>query len=279
MVTLALRQMLTILLLIILVSNRVDASIDLDQLTSDDVDNINRDFSAMFSHTTVSGASGLLDKKVYEVGIIAGLARVPNINKKSNELDAGSAPGRLPAAGVAILYSYSKRTTFEIKYIPDLTFGDIYLGSQSLGAKFTLPEADDKNLNSAFRMYLSNNYLRSKQTINNSSTGGTSVNAKTEFSSISLGGTFIESYRVIFGTLVFEPYMGLGAIQSFGAFAVKAPNGVTIFESRKSREKSSQLGYNFMAGFNLHYLFTKVGFEYGRIYDSDRVMVKIAFGY
>lgn len=255
------------------------AGIALDQLTANDVDKINRDFSALFSHTTVSGASGLLDKKVYEVGIIAGLGRVPNINKKSNELDPGSAPGRLPAAGVAILYSYSKRTTLEIKYIPDLTLGDIYLGSQSLGAKFTLPEADDKNLNSAFRIYLSNNYLRSKQTINNSSTAGMSVDAKTEFASISLGGTFIESYRLVFGTVVFEPFVGLGAIQSFGDFRVKAPTGVTIFESRKNHEKSSQLGYNFMAGFNLHYLFTKVGFEYGRIYDSDRVMVKIAFGY
>lgn len=261
-------------------SSFASADLGFDAVSSDDVSGLNKDFSALLAHTTLSPAAGLLKAEVFELGLIFGLVSVPNIASVSENSGEDDATTHLPNTGLVAVYSYTRRLSLEFKLIPDLSFADLSLGSQSLALKLSFGELDKIAFNTALRWQLTNSYVRTQQVINNSSTANTDVDAEVKFSSISTGLTYMAGYRAITsGLTVYQPYAGAGFIYSSGRVRVDSGTGASIFESGDTTEKSSDFGWIFLAGVEAHYLFIKYGAEYSRVFESDRLNLKLSFGY
>lgn len=254
---------------------------DMDQMDKSQINGANRDFSALVAHTTVSPASGLL-KKGFELGLIAGTSSIPNIARAIAQNDPSSdVETRLPNAGLIGLISFAKKLTLEVKIIPEIQSTTMSLGSQSAALKFGFPDLmDDPAIMTALRIQATNAYIQADQQINNSSTANTTVNARTKFTSFSYGVAGLLGYRKIFDeAFLVEPYVGAGVLKADSRYEVIADIPASVFASGSSAEGSAQTGALFMLGAQAHMFYSKLGLEYSRIFDSDKMTLKISFGY
>ena len=265
--------------LFILFACPASADFSFNQLTSDEIKGASRDFAALVSHTTVSPASSLI-KRGFEFGLIAGTSSIPNIERAT----ARSAPNtatesKLPNAGLIGIYSYSKKLTFEVKIIPEIQTGAVYAGSQSLGVKLTFSDPEVSPWVTALRLQLTNAYMNVTQEVTTAGVS-TPVEATTKFTSISYGAAALLGYRAILDeTYLIEPFIGGGVIQAQSKYEVLSDTTSSLFATGSTAEGSKETGQLFMLGIQWHMFYGKLGMEYSRVFDSDKVTLKVAFGY
>lgn len=265
---------------IILFCPSVWAELNFDNISSDSAADIMKDVSAYMTHTTVSPAGSLLRPGGFELGLIAGIASLPHIAKNTSSTETDPVD-QLLKVNLVGLYSYSDQITLEANLLPHLHFDDTSVGSQSLAVKYTLhPSEKSPILKQALRVHLTNSYLRSRQNINNESTGNIDVPAKLKFSCIGTGLTYLMSFKVVASDeMILQPYAGVGLLYSLNELLIESSLPASIFTSQSSSEKSNELGTQVLAGVEMHSYFSKFGFEYSRVFESDRFIIKYALGY
>lgn len=254
---------------------------DLNNLSQSEVDGVSRDFTALLSHTTVSPASGLMKKKGFEIGLIAGTSSIPNIQRGLAARAPGEVtPSKMPNAGLVGLFAFAKNLTLEVKIIPEISSETMYLGSQSAALKFTFHDwFEDPAWVTALRLQLTNAYIKNQQKITESVTG-TEVDGQTKFTSLSYGAAMLLGYRkVLDETFLLEPFIGGGVIRSTSKYEIFADVPTQMFSAGGNAMTSTGTGLMFMLGCQVHAFYSKFGIEYSRVYDSDRMTFKLSFGY
>lgn len=249
-----------------------------DELSEDEFRDVNKDFAAAFIHTTVSPVEPLLAPKSWEVGLLLGMGTTPNVKELAESDDESDVPTVLPNLGIIAVYSHTEKISYEFKLLPDLAMGEMGLGSQSLAVKFS--DINKGQLHTAWRLQFTNTYLRVYQNINNASTGNTDVPAKIGFLSQTLGAIYMAGGQLkLENDLLVSPFMGIGATYTMGSAKVEADTSASIFPSQESSMSASSLAPTWLVGVQLHKNFTKFALEYNRVFDSDKINLKLSFGY
>ncbi len=253
----------------------------LNNLSQSEVDGVSKDFSALLSHTTVSPASGLIKKGGFEFGLMAGTSSIPNIQRGLAQRDPSTTtPSKMPNAGLIGIFSFAKNLTLELKIIPEIASEKMYLGSQSAALKFTFHDwFEDPAVVTSFRLQLTNSYIKNEQKISDA-TSGLEVDGQTKFTSLSYGVASLLGYRMILSEIfLVEPFIGGGVLQANSRYEIFADVPTTMFSSGSTSMTSSLPGLMFMLGVQAHSFYSKLGLEYSRVFDSDRVTFKLSFGY
>lgn len=249
--------------------------LDFTDINEGDLEKIIGDFSANFTHTTVSGASALGDVFGFELGLVGGVTSTPGVDALIKETDPGASAAALPHAGLIAQLSVPYGVTFELDMIPSFGSDDFKFSNTGLGVRWTMTDAIlDLPFSLAVKGHMTKTDLEFETVINNASTGGIPVDSKLEFSSTTTGLAVIISKNF----LLFEPYFGLGMISSDGDMGVNGTGSIfdtTLTTGQSAGAKSS--GTHMFLGAELNLFFLKLGVEYSKIIDADRYTGKLSF--
>ncbi len=252
--------------------------LQLDDLTQQDVDNISKEFSGNFVHTTVSGAKPLGSVFGFEVGVIGKISDSPKLGELVKEQSSSADVSSLYDAGLLAQVSVPFGITGELVYLPEMDLADIKATRTSLGVKWTLSDSilPIPFMNLAVRAHYSMAELKYSDVINNASTLNTDVNSEIAVESSSYGANVIVSFDL----LAVEPYAGVGYVSSDTDINVSATGGTNIFSFTDAQSaSSSSSGLHYFVGAQANLLFFKLGAEYSNVYGVDRVAGKISFGF
>jgi hypothetical protein len=216
-------------------------------LSANEVKDILKDFAATEVFTSVSPASKLGDIFGFEVGILAGAAKVPNIEKFVKEADPGTDFPVLPHAALFGAISVPMGFKFELAVLPEREMSDVELSYQAFAIQWTLNEVVPLPVDLAFKVHRTNTTLGYTQSIS-------SVATKVEIEDQISGLQVLVSKNLLF----IEPYAGMGLVKTSGEF--RAASGL-------------------FAGFNLNLLIFKLGLELGKVYDSTKASLKLSAGF
>ena len=266
----------SLLLMGLILSSAFAAGPNLDNLTVAEADEVSKEFSSNFIHTTVSPASPLGDVFGFEVGIIGGLTDSPAIDRLSKQVDPTSDDiDKLPHAAIYGAVSTPFGLTAELNLIPGVDVADVELQHVSLGVKWTFSKyLDFLPLDAALRLHGAKSEMSYSDVINNASTGNTDVNATVAFDTTSLGAnlTFSKKFFII------EPYAGFGFIKNSTDISVEGSASISIFNfTTASTYETDSSGFHYFLGANLNLFIFKFGAEYSNVDGIDRMSGKLSF--
>lgn len=244
------------------------AGFTLQNLNEGDFKNVISDISANFNHTSVSGASPLGDIFGIEVGLVAGMAKSPELDKYAKRADANAKDiDQIPHAELLGVISVPLAFTFEAGLIPKVGSKDFKFSSYSLAAKWTPSELFfDWPVSVAAKVHYTQTDLTVKNEVNN-------VDTTMDFKNGMTGATLLVSK----GFAVFEPYFGIGIVN---ADAKLSATGSAAFNpaytaSNSASEKVSTTAW--MVGAEAKLLVVRFGLEYSNLFDTDRFTGKFSF--
>src|SRR5690349_1218706 len=87
-------------------------------LSDEDFKNVVKDMSANFTHTSVSGAAPLGDIWGFEIGLVGGVTKTPELNKFAKEVDPSTSLEQIPHAEILGVVSVPLAITGEIGIVP-----------------------------------------------------------------------------------------------------------------------------------------------------------------
>jgi hypothetical protein len=249
--------------------NSANASLGFENISSEDLNTINKDFSSTFSYTSVSGASSLGSIFGIEAGVIAGAAVTEGIESLAKEVDPNSEISFLPHAWLVGAITVPGGITIEANFIPELDGGELSFDHLGLGVKWTVTDMipiPAFPLNLSVKGYFSQTNLSFSQT-DSGVTGD--VNYENSMYGLLAQGSV--------SLLVIEPYLGIGWQSSEGKLkstlsAVFDPSLTT-----GSSATSEIDGTYFQLGVNVTLLLLRLGFEYQNSFDADRYTAKLSF--
>lgn len=248
-----------------------------DQIDQSDLDAISKDLTATFTHSTVSGASSLGDVFGFEIGLIGGTTKTPEIDKRVKEVDPGASAGQLPNAVLLGQISVPFGFTFEMTYFPAVGSDSFKYSNTGLGIKWTVPDMVlDLPVDLAAKINYTTTNMSFKQTINNASTGNMPVDSTIESKNNILAyGVFVSKSFVIV-----EPYFGITFINGKSDLSVTGTG--TIFDSAYTSGQSGSsttTGTMMTLGVDFDLAILKLGAEYGSILGTSRFLGKLGFGF
>jgi hypothetical protein len=238
--------------------------IQFNNLTTKDIENVAREFSANFVHTGVSapetdGVWGI------EVGVIAGRSKSPDL---SDVIQASGGNGSdfetLYHAAVMARAHFPFDLFAEMTILPEREISEVTIKSNSFeigwnaGAFFNLP------LDIAIGLNRSNSEISFSQT--QPVQTDISLESKTTVMWVGVSKTF----------LFVTPYLKFGAAKAESDFASTADILVDTNELKESVDNSG--GY-LAFGANLQFAFFKIGAEISKVMDVGRASGKISLDF
>lgn len=246
-----------------------------NNLSSDDFNNIMKDFSALSSYSSVSGASGRGSIFGFEVGVIGGVTSTPNVNTVAKNADTSLSIPQLPSAGVLAAISIPMGLSFELIFLPQTTVNN--LNYQQFGGAIQY-----KILSLPIDLSLKAHYTKTQfnysQVVNNSSTAFTNVNTTINFDDSLVGADLMVGKDLLF----LEPYIGVGYESAKANLGVTGSSTATIFApsyTNAQSASSSPSSARFLAGVEFKLLLIRLGAEYLRAYDTNRFNAKLSVGF
>jgi len=241
--------------------------ITLDNLTQDDVTKISKEFSANFIHTIVAPASAYGKIFGFELGVVGGITKSPNINRISKTFDSSADIPAIPHAGIALGVSVPLGFTGELSMIPSTKLGDVSLKNTSFGLKWTFTELTKLPFDMAVRLHAGSSTLSYADVVD------TNVNAEVQWETSSKGANFEISKNLLF----FEPYFGFGTVSTETKIGVSASTNVNIFTFTSDQSYTSKnSGSQVYGGFNLNLFVLKIGVEAGSVMGVSKYSGKVS---
>lgn len=240
--------------------------IPLQNLDKSDYEGVVSDFSANFTHTSVSGASSLGKLFGFEIGVLGGVAKTSTINRLAKEVDPSITVDKLPHAALLGIVSIPFGLTAEANVIPKVGGDEFKYSHMSTGIKWTLT---DSILTLPFSLALKGHVAKSavdfRQTIS-------SVDTRFKYASTVSGATLMLSKDL----LIFEPYIGVGLVQSEGKMDVTGSSSVFSDPNLQSAQSATakKSGSLFVVGTEVKLLVFKAGIEYTKLFDTTRMTAK-----
>lgn len=240
-----------------------------DNLSEQDLEGISKEFSANFAHRSVSGAAPLGDVFGFEIGLIAGSTKTPEISKIS-EREGGDAVDSLYNAGIYAAVSIPFGITAEAQMLPKQTISDMSISSQSLALKWTFSKTFGiPFVDLAAKAHMSNTKIDYSDTID-------SVDTSIELENSTSGLTLIASKSFF----LVEPFIGAGYITR--DTSLSASGSAVIYDtafSTSSEESVSGSSSQFLAGLRVNLLFLEISGQYENVFDTDVTSFKLSFGF
>lgn len=252
------------------VSPASSADVVFTQITQGDFDEISKELSANFTHTSVSGASSLGTLFGFQLGVVGGVTKTPNINSFAQRNASSTSVNQIPHGGLIGQVSIPAGVTFEALFLPSVGSNDFKVKNTSLGVKWTLTSLlVDLPVDLAVKGMYSTSSLNTTQTLN----GG---NQSISFEDKMLGFGLMVSKT--FG--VVEPYFGL--IQNRANVNMDVTGTGTVFStsftgSQNASTTVTSTGY--VLGAELKLLFFNAGAEVTHIFGATRYTAKLAFSF
>lgn len=242
-------------------------------LTSEDFDNIAKEFSANFTHNSMMGASKLGTVFGFQVGVAASQTASP----KTNEIvkrNGGSELSYLYNAGLMAAVGVPFGVSFEAVITPKLSASGGDASSTSLGLKW--------NINDVIPVLPVNLALR-----------GIYSDAKISFSQVMSGVTAtvdnktkVTGLQILISPMfpILEPYAGVGFLTGTNELSVSGTSTGTgtIFDpsfSSAQSEKKSVSGTQAILGLEASLALIKFGAEYSQVFGTNRFGIKFAMGF
>ncbi len=234
-------------------------------INDSDMHEIAKGMGANFTHNSMMGASTLGRLFGFQVGVVAAQTTVPKIDDIVKQ-NAGAELPNLYNAGLMGAVGIPFGLSAEAVLIPKTSVGDIDVESTSLGIKMNINDVVPiLPVNVAVRGFYSDAKISFSQT----APVAAQVSSKTSVTGLQL---------LISPMLpMIEPYVGIGYIK-----ADTDLSGSGIFDNTYTLSDSASKkvsGTQYLAGVNVGLALFKLGAEYSRILDNNRIGLKVAFGF
>ncbi|MGE0763102.1 MAG: DUF6588 family protein [Bdellovibrionales bacterium] len=237
-----------------------------DQLTDAQAKNVIKEFSANFTHTSVSGASPLGDVFGLEFGLVAGITQTDEINKLAKQADPGAEADKAPHGGILGIVSVPFGFTIEASMIPEVGGDDFKFKNMGLAGKWTINSVVELPVSVALKAHFMKSELNFRQTVS-------SVTSTVNFEDKVSGLLLLVSKDFV----VVEPYLGFGLLKGDGEFSVQ---GTTqFFQSGVTNYSAKENGTQLVAGIEANLLILKLGAEYTRNFDTSGFNFKLALSF
>jgi opacity protein-like surface antigen len=235
-----------------------------DNIDQTDLENVINDFSAVFSHTTVSPASSLGKLFGVELGITGGMVATPGVESLSKELDATSDIASLPHVGIVAAVSLPMGFTAEANFLPSFDAEDVEFKNFGIAGKWTFTDVFPiLPVDMAVKLAMTKSELSFTQ-------DQPAPDTKVDFESDVTQLMFLVSKKFT----VVEPYVGLGTASSKGKLSATA----NIFDFTGGTSASKKVtGSQYMLGVNFNLWILKLGLETGKIFDNSKSSAKVSF--
>lgn len=248
-------------LAIALFASTAFADPQLANLTDSQFEDISKEMSANFAHSTVLGASNLGDVFGFQVGLVAGMTSAPKM--KDIVSSSGGSMDSLANAGIMAAVSVPFGFTFEAVSLPKMSSNGSSIGTLSLGVKY--------KMNDLIPVLPVNLALRVTQT-----------SSDFKFDQAGMGSVENKNTITGFGILVspmlpvVEPYAGISMLSASNKLGTSTSS---VFAD-SSPEKTKKLsGTQILAGVDVNLLFFKTGLEYSNAFGASKYTFKLAFGF
>ncbi len=243
-------------------------------LSQGDVDNIFKEFSATFGHSTVTGATSHSKIFGFEMGVLAGVTKSEHIKDLvAQTLPPGSDEVNfLPFASLYSLVSLPLGITAEANFTPEIDIQGVEFRHLSLAGKWEVTSVVTLPFKLAVRGFLVSTQLAIEQT----SSGSSTFTGEVEFEQTQTGLQVIAGEK--YGLL--EPYVGVGLVRSSGD--LKATGSGTIFNSAvtlTNSAKSDATSLQAIGGLQLNLLLVKTGIEYVHAFGASHLNAKVALSF
>lgn len=239
-------------------------------LSQDDANKIAKEFSSNFVHTSLSPAGSLGAIFGFEVGVFAGATQTPELERVVKSVDATQEVDMIANAGVLGRVSVPYGITFELSLLPETTFSDITIKNTSYAIQYTPSFLSFLPVKIAAKLHGSSSKLSFNQTI------GSDANGKVTIDSTTLGLQFLVSANL----LLFEPYAGIGFVDSDTDILTTAQGGGTIFAFSSAESFNSKNdGIHMLVGTELNLLLFNIGVEYARVMDVSKYSAKLSLSF
>jgi hypothetical protein len=238
------------------------------QLDQSDMKKVVSDFSAIFNHSSVSGASSLGTIFGFEVGLMGGITNTKRIDELADESGENQNADQIPHAAILGALTVPAGITVEGGFIPKVGNDEFKFQTMSLAVKWTPTEVFlDWPLSVAIKAHMTKTDAEFNQEIQ-------TVATKFQYDNNITGFTLLASKSFV----LVEPYIGVSYLQAKGDMKVTGSSAVFDPSFTASQTASaSTTSTGFMVGAELKLLFFKMGAEYASLFGTSRYSGKLAF--
>ena len=241
-------------------------------LSQNDVDEVFKEFSATFTHSTVTGAKSKSKIFGIEAGVVAGVTSsdiVKDIVERS--LPAGSEDiNYLPFASLYALVSFPFGITAEANFMPEIDVQDVEFKHLSLAGKIELTYFMELPVELAIRAML----IDTSASITQSSQAFGGFVGEVGYKQTQMGLQAIvgKSFGIV------EPYASIGFVRSSGELTARGSGTIFNFTPSDSVDSSAS-GLQVALGLQVNLLLVKVGAEYVNAYGANHLNAKVALSF
>jgi hypothetical protein len=249
--------------LVVLSGSFAHASFSLDQLSDADLEDAIKDFGANFVHTSVSPASALGNIFGFELGLVAGVSKTPELERISKNVDPAADPiTALPHLALFGALTFPLGITAELGLLPTYEGDDAEIGSKSLAVKWTYSSLFASPVDLSVKLHAARS---SAEFVQDNPAPDTHV----KYEAVTKGLLF----QVSKSLLLVEPYFSGGFVSVDGDLSANN----SIFPDSSLKKSADVKGTQFMLGMNLNLMFFKLGLEVGRIFENNTANLKTSF--
>lgn len=245
-------------------------NLTLQQIDEEDFKKIVSDFSAVFHHSSVSGASSLGTIFGFEVGLMGGVTDTSRIDKLADEGGEQKAD-KIPHASLLGIITVPAGITVEGGFIPKVGSEDFKFSTFTLGVKWTPTDVFlDWPLSVAIKGQITKTKAEFTQEIGTTPPIETKFNYDNSITAVSL--------LVSKNFVLVEPYAGFTLMNAKGEMGITgSPNVFDPAYTSGDKVSASVASSGFMVGAELKLFVVKLGAEYQNLFGTSRYSGKLSF--
>jgi len=245
-----------------------------DNLSDEDLELITQEFSAMFVHTSATPPTALGKVFGIEAGIIASAVKSKSIEEISKRVDSNAEVPFLPSAVIFGAVSVPYGFTIETNILPEVELSGLEASHYGAGVKWSL--TDNLLPDLPFDLAVKTYYSKSEVSFNQVIPGSGQVDVGFENS--------MYGADVLFGLdlVAIQPYVGAGFVNSdseIDGTAAADPSYSLFLDNVSRSKKSSAESMRLTAGCQFNLTLLKLTAEYNRVFDRDRLSVKLGLAF
>ncbi len=240
------------------------AFLQFNNISDDDFKSVSKEFTANFSHLSVSGANTLGSIFGFEVGLIGGITSTPD-TKRIVQSSGGSSIGEIPNGVLYGALTIPMGVTFEANLMPSIEVAGVRSNVFSGAVKWTLTETllPYVPLSLAAKFAYTHSSLDGDTVVNGNQT---SLHFTDDATNLSL----LASKDLFF----VEPYVSVGLVSAHTN--LKTDYG-SVFINGSNSNSANIAGTAVLLGGEFKFILFKMGLEYGNILGASRYNLKLAF--
>lgn len=224
-------------------------------------------FSANFNHTSVSGAESLGTIFGFEVGLVGGVTKSPDLQSIALQADSSAKADQLPHGEILGVLTVPAGLTVEAGFLPKVGSSDFQYRTFSAALKWTPTDTLlDWPFNFAIKGHVTSTNFKF-----NSNISGTPTSFNFDDQILGLTALVSKNFAIV------EPYVGFGLLRAKGSLDASTTSvfdhNYTLAQTATEKNSCAEI----MLGAEVKLIFVKLGFEYARLFDASQYNAKLSF--